>query len=158
MALHCTECGFVNTEGANYCQRCGAFLGDLHEATPEASTATYRIDEATGELVPVEIDELVAREGAALVVRAGGGREGESFPLEGERLTIGRRPESDIFLDDVTVSRDHALIVRRGGEHHLDDLGSLNGTYVNRRRIDSHRLEDGDEIQIGKYKLTFLGR
>ena len=158
MALHCTECGFVNTEGANYCQRCGAFLGDLHEGTPEASTATYRIDEATGELVPVEIDELVAREGAALVVRAGGGREGESFPLEGDRLTIGRRPESDIFLDDVTVSRDHALIVRRGDEHHLDDLGSLNGTYVNRRRIDSHHLEDGDEIQVGKYKLTFLGR
>ena len=82
----------------------------------------------------------------------------ESFPLEGDRLTIGRRPESDIFLDDVTVSRDHALIVRRGDEHHLDDLGSLNGTYVNRRRIDSHHLEDGDEIQVGKYKLTFLGR
>ena len=158
MALHCTECGFVNAEGANYCQRCGAFLGDLHEGTPEASTATYRIDEATGELVPVELDQIVAREGAALVVRAGGGREGESFALDADRMTIGRRPESSVFLDDVTVSRDHALIVRRGTDHHLDDLGSLNGTYVNRRRIDSHHLEDGDEIQIGKYKLTFLGR
>lgn len=158
MALHCTECGSVNAEGANYCARCGAFLGDLHEPAAESTTATYRIDDATGELVPVELDAMVAREGAALVVRAGGGREGESFALDGDRMAIGRRPESEIFLDDVTVSRDHALIVRRGGDHHLDDLGSLNGTYVNRRRIDSHHLEDGDEIQIGKYKLTFLGR
>ena len=81
---------------------------------------------------------------------------GESFALDGERMTIGRRPDSDVFLDDVTVSRDHALLVRRGGDYYLDDLGSLNGTYVNRRRIESHRLEDGDELQIGKYKLTFL--
>ncbi len=73
-------------------------------------------------------------------------------------MTIGRRPDSDVFLDDVTVSRDHALIVRRGGDYYLDDLGSLNGTYVNRPRIDSRRLEDGDELQIGKYKLTFLSR
>ena len=71
-------------------------------------------------------------------------------------MTIGRRPDSDVFLDDVTVSRDHALLVRRGADFYLDDLGSLNGTYVNRRRIESHRLEDGDEIQIGKYKLSYL--
>ena len=157
MALHCPECGFVNTDGANYCQKCGAYLGDLQEAAAESSTATYRIDEA-GELVPVELDDLVAQEGAALVVRAGGGRVGESFALDSERMTIGRRPESDVFLDDVTVSRDHALIVRRGGDVFLDDLGSLNGTYVNRRRIDSQLLEDGDELQVGKYKLTFLSR
>ncbi len=157
MALHCPECGFVNSDGANYCQKCGAYLGDLQEPTGESSTATYRIDEA-GELVPVELDDLVAQEGAALVVRAGGGRVGESFALDRERMTIGRRPESDVFLDDVTVSRDHALIVRRGGDVFLDDLGSLNGTYVNRRRIDSQLLEDGDELQVGKYKLTFLSR
>jgi len=157
VALHCPECGFVNTDGANYCQKCGAFLGDLQEPAAESSTATYRIDEA-GELVPVELDDLVAQEGAALVVRAGGGRVGESFALDSERVTIGRRPESDVFLDDVTVSRDHALIVRRGGDVFLDDLGSLNGTYVNRRRIDSQLLEDGDELQVGKYKLTFLSR
>jgi len=92
------------------------------------------------------------------VIRAGGGRVGESFALEGERMTIGRRPDSDVFLDDVTVSRDHALLVRRADEHFLDDLGSLNGTYVNRRRIESAKLEDGDEVQVGKYKLTFLAR
>jgi hypothetical protein len=158
VAVHCPECGFSNAEGANYCQKCGAFIGQAAEGAGEgSSTATYRIDE-TGELVPVELDEVVARQGAALVVRAGGGRVGESFPLEGDRVTIGRRPDSDIFLDDVTVSRDHALLVRRAGDYHLDDLGSLNGTYVNRSRIDSSRLEDGDELQIGKYKLTFLAR
>jgi pSer/pThr/pTyr-binding forkhead associated (FHA) protein len=160
VARHCPECGFANAEGANYCQKCGAFLGAQEAAggAPDSSTATYRIDE-TGELVPVDLDDVVqGGAGAALVVRAGGGRVGESFALGGDRMTIGRRPDSDVFLDDVTVSRDHALIVRRGDEFHLDDLGSLNGTYVNRRRIDSHRLEDGDELQVGKYKLTFLSR
>jgi pSer/pThr/pTyr-binding forkhead associated (FHA) protein len=159
MARHCPECGFNNADGANYCQRCGAFIGQADESGPaESSTATYRIDE-TGELVPVEIEDVVAQGGgAALVVRAGGGRVGESFALDHDRMTIGRRPDSDVFLDDVTVSRDHALIVRRGDEFHLDDLGSLNGTYVNRRRIESHHLADGDELQVGKYKLTFLSR
>ncbi|HEU4978712.1 MAG TPA: FHA domain-containing protein [Solirubrobacteraceae bacterium] len=157
MAVHCPECGFTNAEGANYCQKCGSYLGERPPQAGEPSTATYRIDE-TGELVPVELDEVVAHEGAALVIRAGGGRVGESFPLNGERLSIGRRPDSDVFLDDITVSRDHALLVRRSDGFHLDDLGSLNGTYVNRRRIDSQRLEDGDELQVGKYKLTFLQR
>jgi pSer/pThr/pTyr-binding forkhead associated (FHA) protein len=159
MARHCPECGFANAEDANYCQRCGAFIGAPEPVgAVESSTATYRIDE-TGELVPVELEDVVAQGGgAALVVRAGSGRVGESFPLHGDRMTIGRRPDSDVFLDDVTVSRDHALIVRRGDEYHLDDLGSLNGTYVNRRRIESHHLADGDELQVGKYKLTYLSR
>ena len=158
MAQHCPECGFVNADGANYCQKCGSYLGGgQSENQGESQTATYRVDE-TGELVPVDVEQVVAHEGAALVIRAGGGRVGESFALGGERMTIGRRPDSDIFLDDVTVSRDHALLVRRGEDYYLDDLGSLNGTYVNRRRIESHRLEDGDELQVGKYKLTYLAR
>jgi FHA domain len=152
MALHCTECGFVNAEGANYCQRCGALLPRA-ESAGEPATATYRIDE-TGELVPVEIDEVTAS-GPALVIRAGGGRVGESFAVDRARTTIGRRPDSVVFLDDVTVSRDHALLIRRGDEWYLDDLGSLNGTYVNRERIESQHLQEGDEVQIGKYKLTF---
>ena len=156
MANHCPECGFVNAEGANYCQKCGAFVGQI-ESPKDPATATYRIDE-TGDLIPVEIEDVVAEEGAALVIRAGGGRVGESFPLEGDRIAIGRRPDCAVFLDDVTVSRDHALLVRRGGDWHLDDLGSLNGTYVNRHRIDTHHLADGDELQVGKYKLTFLSR
>jgi pSer/pThr/pTyr-binding forkhead associated (FHA) protein len=155
MALHCTECGFVNAEGANYCQRCGALL-ERRDATGEPVTATYRIDE-TGELVPVELEEVTAH-GPALVIRAGGGRVGESFPVNGERMSIGRRPDSEVFLDDITVSRDHALLIRRGEHWFLDDMGSLNGTYVNRSRIDSHHLAEGDEVQIGKYKLTFHAR
>ena len=157
MAMHCTECGFVNGEGANYCQRCGALL-QRAEGTGGAGgdpvTATYRIDE-TGELIPVEMEEVTAR-GPALVIRAGGGRVGESFSVEGERMSIGRRPDSEVFLDDVTVSRDHALLISRADQWYLDDCGSLNGTYVNRSRIESQRLQEGDELQIGKYKLTFI--
>ncbi|MEY2514187.1 MAG: hypothetical protein QOJ89_1545 [bacterium] len=155
MAHHCPECGFVNDDGANYCQKCGAYIGPM-DSPKDPATATYRIDE-TGELIPVELEDVVAQ-GAALVIRAGGGRVGESFALQDDRITIGRRPDCAVFLDDVTVSRDHALIVRRGGDWHLDDLGSLNGTYVNRHRIETHRLVDGDELQVGKYKLTFLSR
>ncbi len=165
MALHCTECGFVNGEGANYCQRCGSLLtreesaggaGAGAGAGGDPITATYRIDDA-GELVPVEIGQVTAH-GPALIIRAGGGRVGESFPVDGERMSIGRRPDSEVFLDDITVSRDHALLIRRGEDWFLDDCGSLNGTYVNRSRIDSHRLEEGDEVQVGKYKLTFHAR
>jgi hypothetical protein len=161
VAVHCTECGFVNTEGANYCQRCGALLPRAEGAGGEGGagepvTATYRIDE-TGELVPVEIGPGSAG-GPALVIRAGGGRVGESFAVTGERMSIGRRPDADVFLDDITVSRDHALLIHRNDHWHLDDCGSLNGTYVNRSRIDSQRLEEGDEVQIGKYKLTFHAR
>ena len=152
---HCPECGFINSEGANYCQRCGAFLAQP-EPAPETTTATYKVGE-TGELEELDLGDAMAG-GAALVIRAGGGRAGESFPLQGDRLTIGRRPESDVFLDDVTVSRDHAILVRRGGDYHLDDCGSLNGTYVNRQRIDSHKLTDGDEVQVGKYKLAYFSR
>jgi pSer/pThr/pTyr-binding forkhead associated (FHA) protein len=158
MAVHCTECGFVNSEGANYCQRCGALLArDEAAGGGDPVTATYVIDDQTGELVPVELGQVTAH-GPALVIRAGGGRVGESFAVEGERMSIGRRPDSAIFLDDVTVSRDHALLISRGDQWHLDDCGSLNGTYVNRTRIDSQRLDDGDEVQIGKYKLTFHAR
>ena len=155
MALHCSECGFVNPEGANYCQKCGALL-DV-EGNPDPTTATYRVGE-TGNFIPVNIGEVAAAHAAALVIRAGGGRAGESFAVDGERMTIGRRPDSAVFLDDVTVSRDHALLVHRGSDWYIDDCGSLNGTYVNRERIDSQRLADGDELQVGKYKLTFRAR
>ena len=153
MARTCPECGTAAPDGANFCSNCGAPIG----APPaDATTATYVID-ATGELKPVDVDEMAAQAGA-LVIRSGGGRVGQSFPLGGERMTIGRSPDADVFLDDVTVSRDHAVLVRRGGGWFLDDSGSLNGTYVNRRRIDSHRLEDGDELQVGKYRLAYLAR
>jgi pSer/pThr/pTyr-binding forkhead associated (FHA) protein len=88
----------------------------------------------------------------------GGARAGESFSIDDDRVSIGRSPDAGVFLDDVTVSRNHALLVRRRDGLYIDDLGSLNGTYVNRRRIESHRLADGDEIQVGKYKLSYLER
>jgi FHA domain len=149
--MHCPECGFANAEGANYCQKCGAFLGESKKGD---TTEVYQVDE-TGEIRPVDLEE-VTHEGATLVIRSGGGRSGEAFNIGGERLTIGRSPEAEIFLDDVTVSRNHALLVRRRDGLYIDDLGSLNGTYVNRRRIESHRLQNGDELQVGKYKLTYL--
>ena len=158
MARHCPECGFLVADGANYCEHCGSFLGARAEDDGEdATTATYVMDESTGELKPVDVGDVAAKAGA-LVIRSGGGRVGQSFPLDRDRMTIGRAPDADVFLDDVTVSRNHAVLVRRGGAWFLDDSGSLNGTYVNRHRIDSHQLVDGDELQIGKYKLTYLAR
>ena len=158
MAVHCPECGFVNPEGANYCQKCGAYLAQKAEGGDDASTVTYKVNEETGEYQPVDIDQEVEAAGAALVIRSGGGRAGESFTIDEDRMSIGRTPDAAVFLDDVTVSRNHALLVRRRDGLYIDDLGSLNGTYVNRRRIESHRLLNGDELQVGKYKLTYLDR
>lgn len=153
MALHCPECGFVNPAGANYCQKCGAYLAE--EVSPGATTAQYDLGETTeGESVNPNEN---AADGPSLVIRTGG-RAGDSFTLDGDRFTVGRDTDSDVFLDDVTVSRNHAVIVRRADGLHIDDLGSLNGSYVNRRRIESHFLADGDELQIGKFKLTYLER
>jgi len=149
--MHCPECGYVNAEGANYCQKCGAFLAG---ASPDDTTIGYQVDE-TGELRAVDIDQA-SSETATLVIRSGGGRSGEAFVLAKERMRVGRTPEAEVFLDDVTVSRNHAVLVRRRDGLYIDDLGSLNGSYVNRRRIESHRLVHGDELQIGKYKLTYL--
>ena len=152
--MHCPECGFVNAEGANYCQKCGAFLAERESDRPGDTTEAYQVDEA-GELKPVDLEQVTG-EGATLAIRSGGGRAGEVFSVAGERMTIGRSPDAQIFLDDVTVSRNHALLVRRRDGLYIDDLGSLNGTYVNRRRIESHKLQNGDELQVGKYKLTYL--
>jgi hypothetical protein len=152
--VYCPECGFQNPEAANYCSKCGALLV-LEEGGSE-TTQTYTPDDIADAEGPLE---EIAAEGPALVVRSGGGRAGEYFSPQGERTTIGRSPDNDIFLDDVTVSRKHAVLVQTGGELKIEDLGSLNGTFVNRRRIDSAvRLESGDEVQIGKYRLSFISK
>jgi pSer/pThr/pTyr-binding forkhead associated (FHA) protein len=150
--VYCTQCGFQNPETANYCSRCGALL-DKGEAVGE-TTLAIPADEV-GDLASVALDEL---EGPALVVRSGGGRAGESFSLSRDRTRIGRSPECEVFLDDVTVSRNHAVVVAADGAFSVDDQGSLNGTFVNRHRIDNSPLENGDELQIGKYRLTFIER
>jgi FHA domain/zinc-ribbon domain len=152
--VYCPECGFQNPEAANYCSKCGAML--VKDEGGSETTQTYTPDEIADEDGPLE---EIAAEGPALVVRSGGGRAGEYFSPQGDRTTIGRSPDNDIFLDDVTVSRKHAVLVQSGGELKIEDLGSLNGTFVNRRRIDSAtRLESGDEVQIGKYRLSFISK
>jgi len=147
--IYCPECGFQSPEAATYCSRCGALLG------------RDTVDETTLSLGPEEIEAASLADnidGPALVVRSGGGRAGESFEAIGDLALIGRSPECDVFLDDVTVSRRHAELTRDGNVFTIRDLGSLNGTFVNRRRIESSVLEDDDEVQIGKYRMTFLRR
>jgi hypothetical protein len=149
--IYCPECGFQNPEAANYCARCGAALVRPDESE---TTMTYTPDEAEDD--GSGLPEGVA--GPALIVRSGGGRAGETFVLDHDRVTVGRSPECEIFLDDVTVSRKHAVIVKSGDGFGIQDEGSLNGTFVNKKRVESAKLEDGDELQIGKYRLTFLSR
>jgi pSer/pThr/pTyr-binding forkhead associated (FHA) protein len=140
--------------------------GESRPATPSGGTDTTLVFSAVGS---VEGDAEAARaaveagaiealpEGSALLVVERGPVAGARFLLDAERTTAGRRPESDIFLDDVTVSRKHAEFVRReDGAFVVRDVGSLNGTYVGRERIDGERvLVEGDEVQIGKYRLVF---
>jgi hypothetical protein len=149
--VFCPECGFKNSDGASFCARCGVSLAP--EQPDDQTTISYQPGDDEGALAPVA---GVSREQATMVIRSGGGRAGETYALSAERTTVGRHPDADIFLDDVTVSRNHAVVQREGERYVLIDEGSLNGTYVNRRRADKTVLADGDEIQIGKYKLTFI--
>jgi len=149
VAVTCPECGFLNDEGANYCSRCGALL-------PKGEPSVETTQTFSPEEVRALEHEDFGLEGPALVVRAGGGRAGESFKPAAERTRIGRSPDCEIFLDDVTVSRNHAVLVARDGKYYVEDQGSLNGTFVNRKRIDSAPLTEGDEVQIGKYRMTFI--
>ena len=147
--MFCTECGFQNPDTANFCSKCGTLL--VEEQAQQQTTMAY----AVGDVANASERDA---EGPVLVIRAGGGRAGEHLPLQAARETIGRAPDSDLFLDDVTVSREHAIIEREPDGFYLRDLESLNGTYVNRTRVTRHRLADGDEVQVGKFKLTFLER
>jgi pSer/pThr/pTyr-binding forkhead associated (FHA) protein len=150
--VYCPECGFQNPETANYCAKCGALL--VKDESGTETTQQYTPEEADEEAAAA-LEDLGVK-GPALIVRSGGGRSGETFYPQGERTTIGRSPDCEIFLDDVTVSRKHAVLLQRDGRFVVEDLGSLNGTFLNRRRIESGELADGDELQIGKYRLTFL--
>ena len=150
--VYCPECGFQNPEAANYCSKCGALL--VKDEGGTETTQTYTPEEVGDDDGPLE--EL-ATDGPALVVRSGGGRAGEQFIPQDERTTVGRSPDCDIFLDDVTVSRKHAVLLEQSGDYRIEDLGSLNGTFVNRKRIEAPtQLESGDEVQIGKYRLSFI--
>jgi pSer/pThr/pTyr-binding forkhead associated (FHA) protein len=127
-------------------------------AEGEDTTMTHVV--TSGEERDVEEDLKVSpdelTEGAALLVVRKGPNEGSKYMLDAEVTRAGRHPDSDIFLDDITVSRRHAEVIRRADGFHVLDTGSLNGTYVNRDRVDEAKLDNGDELQIGKFKLVFF--
>ena len=178
----CTQCGRQNPDDARFCAQCGARLITTGEhpapGAPAASgeefpdpakgdpTTTIQIavgagvDKAeTGDraLNPVDaaaVDALPV--GHALLVVQKGPGAGSRFLLDIDTVAAGRHPHSEIFLDDVTVSRRHAVFERSGSTFNVSDAGSLNGTYVNRDRIEEVQLQDGDEVQIGKYRLVFF--
>jgi ribosomal protein L40E len=165
----CTQCGHENPDDANFCSRCGARLptaaAEPGTATDSTSTLAFARDEVereeglredVGDLGPADqaaVDALPA--GSALLVVLRGPNAGSRFLLDTDSVSAGRHPDSDIFLDDVTVSRRHAEFHRSDEGFRVSDVGSLNGTYVNRDRIDEVLLTNGDEVQVGKYRLVY---
>jgi FHA domain len=150
--VYCSECGFQSPAAANYCARCGALLVRDEGGETTMSLTPDDVQDDDSDALDVTV------EGTALVVRAGGGIAGQTFTPAGPRTLIGRAPDCDVFLDDVTVSRRHAELLHEGDRFTIRDLGSLNGTFVNRRRVESAELHDDDEVQVGKYRMTFLQR
>ena len=168
----CTACGKQNPDDARFCSQCGTRLagapggpeGGATAPGSEESTATInigagesKVDTSDRQLNPVDaaaVDALPV--GHALLVVQRGPGSGSRFLLDADVVTAGRHPDSEIFLDDVTVSRRHAEFHRSGDTFTVSDVGSLNGTCVNRDRIDRVQLTDGDEVQIGKYRLVFF--
>jgi pSer/pThr/pTyr-binding forkhead associated (FHA) protein len=154
--VYCTNCGHLNPEGANFCASCGS---PLAAAGGDRTLRMLPVDpqqDAPGpqDDVVVDIDEATAGSGA-LVVRAGA-TAGHRISLDLPLTRLGRHPQSDVSLDDITVSRRHAEIERLAdGGYEVRDAGSLNGTYVNRERVDVGALHDGDEIQVGRFHLAF---
>ncbi len=167
----CTACGQQNPDEARFCSQCGTRLVSKDAAesteqdqggTPTDSTATITfgvptVDTSDRKLSPVDAAAVDALpEGHALLVVQRGPSAGSRFLLDTDVVGAGRHPDSEIFLDDVTVSRRHAEFRRSGAGYTVSDVGSLNGTYVNRDRIDSVLLQGGDEVQIGKYRLVYF--
>ncbi|RKN44808.1 FHA domain-containing protein [Streptomyces hoynatensis] len=165
----CSRCGHQNPGSSRFCSNCGNGLRPGLEGSSE-TTSTISISgleayeaEITGQhpspaLSPEAQAAVEALPpGSALLIVRRGPNSGSRFLLDGQVTTAGRHPQSDIFLDDVTVSRRHVEFKRQGdGTFTVSDVGSLNGTYVNREPIDSVVLANGDEVQIGKYRLVFF--
>jgi len=150
----CSRCNHPNSEASNYCSSCGF---DLHRAEQEATTelAAVSVDDDPETAGASEVDTSSIVGTATFVVKRGS-MAGSRFAVNDEFTSIGRHPESTIFLDDVTVSRRHAEVRVEGEAVLLRDVGSLNGTYLNRTRIDTASLRSGDEVQVGKFKLVFV--
>lgn len=148
--MFCTHCGHPNKDDARFCAKCGHALGDATMSMPPVETS----EEDLRDEFPFPHDEL--EPGQALLLVKRGPNAGSTFLLE-DAASVGREPASAVFLDDVTVSRAHAIFERRGaGAWFVRDLGSLNGTYVNGEQVDETALATGDEVQIGKFKLAFF--
>lgn len=150
--MKCRRCGHENEPGANYCSSCGAPLGPEEETTVSLELIEDRrqLEDELGDL----LDQLPAGVGMLVVRR--GPNAGSTFVLEGDVTTLGRHPDSDIFLDDVTVSRRHAVVRRGPDGYELADVGSLNGTYLDHERVETAALQDMNEVQIGRFVLTFV--
>jgi pSer/pThr/pTyr-binding forkhead associated (FHA) protein len=149
--VECSRCGHRNPIGANFCSSCGAPLDGQAESHTTMSVAVPV--ESADEEVVVDLDELPPGVGMLVVTR--GPNSGSKFALDQDVVTAGRHPDSDIFLDDITVSRRHAEIQRSASGYLVRDAGSLNGTYLNRKRVEEADLSDGDELQVGTFKLLF---
>jgi hypothetical protein len=150
--VFCYNCGRSNPPGSNFCSSCGSALAGRRE---DPTTVTFIPDTGEGyEDLSVEYGDMP--DGVGILVVKRGPNIGSRFALEKDVVQAGRHPDSDIFLDDVTVSRRHAEIFREGNRYVVRDAGSLNGTYLNRQRVDTAPLSDGDELQIGTFKLVFL--
>ena len=173
----CTNCGHDNPDGSNFCGQCGTALG-VPAASSASAPAEPRAESSdrphTGDTTrtfPAVVEERDAEAlspdeeaavsalpaGSALLIVQRGANAGSRFLLNTERATVGRHPDSDIFLDDISVSRRHAVFLRSPQGFTVRDSGSLNGTYVNRRLVDEVLLQHGDEVQIGKFRLVFYG-
>ncbi len=150
--MYCTHCGHENPAGANFCGNCGRPLA----AEGDTTTGALRLDDTAEPIDPADagIEPGELEPGTALLVGVRGPNRGSRFLLDRDVVTVGRHPDSDIFLDDITVSRRHAEFRRDAHRFWLHDVGSLNGTYVNGERADDQLLETGDEVQIGKFKLV----
>ena len=152
--MYCTNCGHKNPEGANFCSSCGHPLAESAGSDTTVTFAPAELETDLEEEIHITPDELEGGRGVLVVKR--GPNAGSKFFLDTDATRVGRHPDSDIFLDDITVSRRHAEIRRRAASFALHDVGSLNGTYVNKERVEEAELRSGDEIQIGKFKLVFL--
>ena len=161
----CPVCGHVNEDGANFCSRCGTRLGvpidtpgDNTGVIPPITESTVSEETSPNVDLPAGVLQDIAdlpAENAMLIVRRGPNL-GAQFLLDQDETTAGRSTHSDIFLDDITVSRHHVKFIRQDGRMIIEDQGSLNGTYVNRTLVDgSAVLRDGDEVQIGKFRMTY---
>jgi pSer/pThr/pTyr-binding forkhead associated (FHA) protein len=156
----CSKCGHDNPPDSHFCSNCGNPLTARESAAETTSTIALQALETEHEEEHLGSEDAAAVEGlppgSALLVVKRGPNAGSRFLLDKDVTTAGRHPESDIFLDDVTVSRRHAEFRREGGRFAVRDVGSLNGTYLNRERIDETELSGGDEVQIGKFRLVFF--